>query len=302
LTLGRVHFVNDDFIPFRTMVRGCYFGEIDILLKQRRAHTVIAGECCDTLTLSKQIYENVISKEYPEIDNEIKTVASLRMQKYSDAEKELNERLAPKKSAENSYEKDIDESDSFSIEEEEMQNKAKKKSNLKTASSNRLSNFDLPAKGDVISTTFNNNSRNSNKMFSKSNLSDNEAGENSINADTKFKKLDKSKDKLSSKMNISSDPASDYFSNSEDDKIKEKVDNFKMLSKAKVDEEENIPKNNNIPVNKEKTVKTAKSVIFPDEEEKQIKDLKLEMKKYSQQQKDIMNSLNTILEKMNLGK
>lgn len=285
------------------MVKGCYFGEIDILLKQRRAHTVIAGESCDTLTLSKQIYENVISKEYPEIDNEIKTVASLRMQKYSEAEKELNERLEPKKSSESSYGNDSDESDSFSIEEDEKQNKSKKKSNLNKINSKRLSNFDFPVKGDVISTTFNNNSKNSNKMFSKSNVSENEVVENSINAETNFKKLELSIDKRGSNINISSDPASDYFSNSEDEKIKEKVDNFKLLSKVNLDEEKKIPiKNDDTDKSliKQKTLKSAKSINFSEEDDKQIKDLKIEMKKYSQQQKDIMHSLNTILEKMNI--
>ncbi len=84
--------MNDDYVPFRTMVKGSYFGEIDIILKQKRSHTVITGEICDTLTLSKQIYENIIIKEYPEIHEEIKLTAHLRLKKNEAAEKEINEK------------------------------------------------------------------------------------------------------------------------------------------------------------------------------------------------------------------
>jgi CRP-like cAMP-binding protein len=77
------------------MVKGTYFGEIDIIEKQRRGYTVIATEICDTVTLTKQIYENVIVKEYPEIDAELRYTSILRISKLKEAEMGLiKERLA----------------------------------------------------------------------------------------------------------------------------------------------------------------------------------------------------------------
>jgi CRP-like cAMP-binding protein len=76
------------------MSKGCYFGEIEIIQKQRRAYSVIAAELSDTLTLTKQIYENVIAKEYPEIDAELRYTALLRSGRLKDAEIMIRERIA----------------------------------------------------------------------------------------------------------------------------------------------------------------------------------------------------------------
>jgi hypothetical protein len=76
------------------MSKGCYFGEIDVLNKQRRGYTVVSCELSDTLTLTKQIYEGVIVKEYPEIDAELRYTALMRMGKLKDAETNIRERVA----------------------------------------------------------------------------------------------------------------------------------------------------------------------------------------------------------------
>ena len=57
ITSGRVYFVNDDYIPFKIMIKGSYFGEIEIVseVKTVRSFTAIASEKTDTLTLSKQV-------------------------------------------------------------------------------------------------------------------------------------------------------------------------------------------------------------------------------------------------------
>jgi CRP-like cAMP-binding protein len=86
------------------MVKGSYFGEIDVIEKARRQYSVIAGEPCDTLTLTKQIYENVIVKEYPEVDSEIRYTAMLRVGKLQEADGRLRDKLwLSKKRASGSY-------------------------------------------------------------------------------------------------------------------------------------------------------------------------------------------------------
>jgi hypothetical protein len=51
---------------------------------------VIAAEKTDTLTLSKQNYENIVIREFPEIGNEIKTLADIRKQRFVECEENLN--------------------------------------------------------------------------------------------------------------------------------------------------------------------------------------------------------------------
>jgi hypothetical protein len=85
--------VNEDFIPFRSIVKGSYFGEIDIIEKQKRYYTVITGELSEFLVLSKQIYENLIVKEYPEIDSELKYVARLRKLRFAESDRLLSMKL-----------------------------------------------------------------------------------------------------------------------------------------------------------------------------------------------------------------
>lgn len=90
---GRVFFVNEDFIPFKTMIVGSYFGEIEIVFKIKRSNTTIAAETSDLLTLSKQYYENIIVKEYAEIHDELMYIARIRSDKNREAELYLNKTL-----------------------------------------------------------------------------------------------------------------------------------------------------------------------------------------------------------------
>ena len=94
---GRIFFVNEDFIPFKTMITGSYFGEIEIIFKIKRCHTTIAAENSELLTLSKQFYEQIIVKEYTEIHEEIKFISGVRNEKNREAEHYLNKTLAANK-------------------------------------------------------------------------------------------------------------------------------------------------------------------------------------------------------------
>lgn len=94
---GRIFFVNEDIIPFKTMIIGSYFGEIEIIFKTKRFNTTVAAENSELLTLSKHNYENIIVKDYYEIHEEIKFIANLRNEKNREAEKILNQTLANNK-------------------------------------------------------------------------------------------------------------------------------------------------------------------------------------------------------------
>ncbi len=93
IRVGRVYFVNADFIPFNSLVTGSYFGEIEIIFKHKRTFSVVAAESCELLSLTKQIYENLIVKEYPEINKELGKVAKIRLEKNLEAINVLNKIL-----------------------------------------------------------------------------------------------------------------------------------------------------------------------------------------------------------------
>ena len=52
---GKIYFVNDEFVPYKTMIKGSYFGEIEIIIKKKRVSTVIAAENMDLLLLDKEV-------------------------------------------------------------------------------------------------------------------------------------------------------------------------------------------------------------------------------------------------------
>lgn len=79
------------------MIIGSYFGEIEIIFKTKRYHTTVAAENSELLTLSKQIYESIIMKDFYEIHEEIKFIAGVRHEKNMEAEKFLNQTLANNK-------------------------------------------------------------------------------------------------------------------------------------------------------------------------------------------------------------
>lgn len=53
------------------MIEGGYFGDIDIIVRRPRNYTVLATEDSDFLTLSKQIFEEVVINDYPEVYEEM---------------------------------------------------------------------------------------------------------------------------------------------------------------------------------------------------------------------------------------
>ena len=75
------------------MIIGSYFGEIEIIFKTKRYHTTIAAESSELLTLSKQIYESIIVKDFYEIHEEVKFIAGMRHEKNMEAEKFLNQTI-----------------------------------------------------------------------------------------------------------------------------------------------------------------------------------------------------------------
>jgi hypothetical protein len=52
---GRVSFLLKDILPYKNMVVGSYFGEVDILLKRRRTRTARSDQKSEFLTLSKKV-------------------------------------------------------------------------------------------------------------------------------------------------------------------------------------------------------------------------------------------------------
>ena len=76
ITKGRVSFyLEKRKITFKEMIAGGYFGDIDIIVRRSRNYTVISLEDSDFLTLSKQIFEEVIINDYPEVYEEMQQVA-----------------------------------------------------------------------------------------------------------------------------------------------------------------------------------------------------------------------------------
>ena len=69
------------------MIQGCYFGDIDIIFKRKRKCSVISAVDSDFLTLSKQIFEDIIIKDYPEIYEEMTMVAYEREKRIREARK-----------------------------------------------------------------------------------------------------------------------------------------------------------------------------------------------------------------------
>jgi CRP-like cAMP-binding protein len=54
-------------IAYKDMLKGAYFGEIEIIFKRVRSSTVSSRIESHFLTLSKQIFDSLIREEYPEI-------------------------------------------------------------------------------------------------------------------------------------------------------------------------------------------------------------------------------------------
>lgn len=77
--------MEDRGIAFKDMIEGGYFGDIEIIFKRKRLYTMLSTTNCDFLTMSKQIFEDVIIHEYPEVYEEMTLVAVEREKRISAA-------------------------------------------------------------------------------------------------------------------------------------------------------------------------------------------------------------------------
>ena len=83
---GRVSFyLENKGIAFKDMIEGGYFGDLDIIFKRKRRYSMLSTANSDFLTMTKQIFEDVIIKEYPEVYEEMTLIAIEREKKIQSA-------------------------------------------------------------------------------------------------------------------------------------------------------------------------------------------------------------------------
>lgn len=86
ITTGRVSFyLEKKNIAFKDMIEGGYFGDMDIIFKRKRRCSMLSTTNSDFLTMSKQIFEDVITKDYPEVYEEMTLIAVEREKKIQTA-------------------------------------------------------------------------------------------------------------------------------------------------------------------------------------------------------------------------
>ena len=79
ITHGRVSFyLEKRCITFKDMMEGGYFGDLDIVFKRKRRYSMISTMESDFLSMTKQIFEDVIVKDYPEVYEEMTLIATER--------------------------------------------------------------------------------------------------------------------------------------------------------------------------------------------------------------------------------
>jgi CRP-like cAMP-binding protein len=62
-------------IIFKKMISGSYFGEIEIILRKKRSHSLQAGVDSELFYISRQDFDGIIVKEFPHIAEEMKVTA-----------------------------------------------------------------------------------------------------------------------------------------------------------------------------------------------------------------------------------
>jgi len=88
ITKGRVSFfIEKKNIAFKDMIQGGYFGDVDIIFRRIRSLTARSNVDTDFLTLTKQIFEEVIVQDYPEVYQEMYLVAYERAKRIKVAKK-----------------------------------------------------------------------------------------------------------------------------------------------------------------------------------------------------------------------
>lgn len=78
LVAGRLNYVEEEEgIVYKSLQRGCYFGDIEVIHRTPRKYTIQAGMDCDLLSMNKSLVD-FIFEEFPSIGIEMKNVAELR--------------------------------------------------------------------------------------------------------------------------------------------------------------------------------------------------------------------------------
>ncbi|CAG9325896.1 unnamed protein product [Blepharisma stoltei] len=86
---GRIGYVygTNNFV-FKNMIKGSYFGEIEIIDKIPRKFTVMATEKCSLFVMKKQIFDTMMM-EYPSVASSVKSVAEERKRRNTKAMNEI---------------------------------------------------------------------------------------------------------------------------------------------------------------------------------------------------------------------
>ncbi|CAG9317227.1 unnamed protein product [Blepharisma stoltei] len=78
LVNGRLNYVEEEEgIVYKSLQRGSYFGDIEVIQRIPRKYTIQAGMDCDLLSMNKSLVD-FIFEEFPSVGKEMKTVAELR--------------------------------------------------------------------------------------------------------------------------------------------------------------------------------------------------------------------------------
>ena len=89
---GRINFITDTFVIFKTFTTGSYFGEYEIVKNHKyRKNTIITEKTVETLILSKLMYHKIVESEYPEIHQEIKFISKIRYKRLKKDEKHFGD-------------------------------------------------------------------------------------------------------------------------------------------------------------------------------------------------------------------
>ncbi len=78
-----------EFMPYKDIGKGGYFGEIEIIKRCVRLFTSQATENTELLTLSKNIFEEYIKQDYPEVYIDMVNKAEKRLKKIYELRKNL---------------------------------------------------------------------------------------------------------------------------------------------------------------------------------------------------------------------
>jgi hyperpolarization activated cyclic nucleotide-gated potassium channel 1 len=95
---GRVDFIlNIRSIPFKTMLEGSYFGDIEVFFKTKRFNSCRAQTDCELLVMPRSVSPRqqikVIAEDFPEVYEEMRELALKRKEKIVEARDEVKDAL-----------------------------------------------------------------------------------------------------------------------------------------------------------------------------------------------------------------